>query len=73
MTLNVRAPAEVSTQPTVTIQTANSSVTLGSNFTITMVDADVVGTDESNGQTRHWLVNGVGLKGSKFRSPATAL
>ena len=73
MTLNVRALTEVSSQPTVTIQTANSSVTLGSNFTIAMVDADVVGTDETNGQTRHWLVNGVGLKGSRFRPPTTAL
>ena len=27
-----------------------------------MADADVVGTKESVGQTRHWLVNGVTLK-----------
>lgn len=73
-----------------TIAPANSTVSLGSNFTLVMVDADVVGTvsnffeqfdetssrsiilillsfpsqDESNGQTRHWLVNGVTLSGS---------
>ena len=50
-------------QPNVTIQAANSSVALGSNFTLMMVDADVVGTDENNGQTRHWLVNGVTVSG----------
>jgi hypothetical protein len=31
-----------------------------------MADADVVGTDESVGQTRHWLVNGVTLKNGDF-------
>lgn len=29
-----------------------------------MADADIVGTDESNGQTRHWLVNGASLSGT---------
>ena len=29
-----------------------------------MADADIVGTDESNGQTRHWLVNGASLTGT---------
>jgi hypothetical protein len=29
-----------------------------------MADADIVGTNESNGQTRHWLVNGVTLTGT---------
>jgi hypothetical protein len=27
-----------------------------------MADANVVGTNQSEGQTRHWLVNGVTLK-----------
>lgn len=30
-----------------------------------MVDADVVGTDETKGQTRHWLVNNVTVSGCK--------
>jgi phosphatidylethanolamine-binding protein len=34
-----------------------------------MADADVVGTNESNGQTRHWLVNGVVLKAGAPISP----
>lgn len=29
-----------------------------------MADADIVGTDESAGQTRHWLVNGASLTGA---------
>ena len=33
-----------------------------------MVDADVVGTDETKGQTRHWLVNGVTVAGQVFIS-----
>jgi len=48
--------------PEITIVPANSSVSLAGNFTLVMADADVVGTDESVGQTRHWLVNGVTLK-----------
>ena len=37
---------------------ANSSVQLGSTFTLALVDAGPVGSDQSGGQTRHWLVNG---------------
>ena len=57
--------SEVSPTPNITITPANSTVSLGSNFTLVMVDADIVGTDETqNNQTRHWLVNGVTLAGS---------
>ncbi|PAV24395.1 phosphatidylethanolamine binding protein [Pyrrhoderma noxium] len=55
---------QVAPQPTVTITPANSSVSLGDTFTILMVDADIVGTDQSGGETRHWLLNGVTLSGS---------
>lgn len=49
--------------PDITLTPANSSVTLTGNFTLVMVDANVVGTNESvEPQTRHWLVNGVTLK-----------
>ena len=52
--------------PTVSIATPNSSVSLGDTFTLTMVDADIVGTDESAGQTRHWLVNSASLSDGKL-------
>jgi len=55
---------QVAPTPVITIVPANSSVSLQGNFTIVMADADVVGTDESVGQTRHWLVNDVTLTGS---------
>jgi phosphatidylethanolamine-binding protein len=53
---------EVATAPEITITPANSSVSVTGNFTLLMADADVVGTNESQGQTRHWLVNGASLK-----------
>ncbi|KAF8266615.1 phosphatidylethanolamine-binding protein [Lactarius quietus] len=55
---------QVASTPLITIVPANSSVSLQGNFTLVMADADVVGTNESLGQTRHWLVNGVTLTGS---------
>jgi len=55
---------QVKSMPTVAITPANSSVHLGNNFTLVMVDAGPVGTDESAGQTRHWLTYGVTLTGS---------
>ena len=42
---------------------ANSTVQLNGAFTLVMADAGPVGTDETQGQTRHWLVNGVTLSG----------
>lgn len=56
--------AEVASTPLITIVPANSSVSLQGNFTLVMADADIVGTNESDGQTRHWLVNGVTLTGA---------
>lgn len=50
---------QVASAPTLAITPANSSVTLSGNYTVVMADADIVGTDESVGQTRHWLVNSV--------------
>jgi len=55
---------QVASTPLITIVPANSSVSLQGNYTLVMADADVVGTNESLGQTRHWLVNGVTLTGS---------
>jgi len=58
--------AQVAPTPLITIVPANGSVSLQGNYTLVMADADVVGTDESVGQTRHWLVNDVTLTGSNF-------
>jgi len=50
--------------PTVTVNPANSSVSLTGNFTVMMVDADVVGSDPAKGVNHHWLVNGVQISGN---------
>lgn len=57
---------EVADQPNITITPANSSISdlTSSKYTVVMADADIVGTDESSGQTRHWLVNGASLTGT---------
>jgi len=70
--------AEVATAPELTIVSANASVSLTGNFTLVMADADVVGTNESVGQTRHWLVNSVTLKNGapahgEFFSPSSLM
>jgi hypothetical protein len=55
--------AEVASAPEITVVPATTgSSALTGNFTLVMADADVVGTNESVGQTRHWLVNGVTLQ-----------
>ncbi|KAG5649602.1 hypothetical protein H0H81_002889 [Sphagnurus paluster] len=60
--------------PEVTITPANSTVSLDGNYTIVMVDADIVGSDLSNGENRHWLVNGVQITGGKVSTDgATAI
>ncbi|KAE9386566.1 hypothetical protein BT96DRAFT_1005954 [Gymnopus androsaceus JB14] len=64
---------EVAPTPTLTITAANSSVDLTDNYTLAMVDADVVGSDESN-ITRHWLENSVTISDSVVsNSSATAI
>lgn len=57
---------ETAQTPQVSIVPANASVTPQGTYTIVMADADIVGTDETGGQTRHWLVNGVTLTGALF-------
>ncbi len=56
---------EVAPTPQITVVPANSSVSLQGNYTLVMADANIAGTDESVGQTRHWLVNGVTLTGTR--------
>jgi hypothetical protein len=66
--------AQVAPIPTVTVTPANSSVTLDGTYTLAMVDADVVGSKLPDGQTRHWLVNGVTISGSTVaNSSATTI
>ncbi|KAI0340190.1 PEBP-like protein [Trametopsis cervina] len=53
--------AQVQPVPSLWLSSADSSVTTDGNYTLIMADAGPVGTDETKGQTRHWLVNGVTL------------
>ena len=56
--------------PNVTITPANSSVPTTVNYTLMMVDARAVGTNESNGQILHWLANSATLKKGSSSSPS---
>jgi phosphatidylethanolamine-binding protein (PEBP) family uncharacterized protein len=53
---------QVGPTPSVKVTPANSTVSLNGTYTLTMIDADIVGSDASAGETRHWLVNGVTVK-----------
>jgi phosphatidylethanolamine-binding protein (PEBP) family uncharacterized protein len=65
---------QVGPTPAVTVTPANSSVSLSGTYTLAMVDADVVGSKLPQGQTRHWLVNGVTVSGSSVTtSSGTAI
>ncbi|KIY51130.1 PEBP-like protein, partial [Fistulina hepatica ATCC 64428] len=64
---------QVKPYPELAVTAANSSVNLSGNFTIAMVDADIVGSNGTN-VTRHWLVNGVTVNGTSINnSSATAI
>jgi phosphatidylethanolamine-binding protein len=56
---------EVASAPEILV-IPNTGVTLSGNYTLVMVDANVVGTNQSLGQTRHWLVNNATLIGASF-------
>jgi len=58
--------ANVKPQPTLQLTPVNDSpdVTASGTYTVAMIDADTVGADQSGGQTRHWLVNGVKATGT---------
>ena len=55
---------EAAPVPKITVTPGNSSVSLTGNYTLAMIDADIVGAKLPEGQTRHWLVNGVNVSGS---------
>ncbi|KAF9002036.1 phosphatidylethanolamine-binding protein [Cyathus striatus] len=65
---------QVSPTPAVTVTPANASVQLAGTYTLAMVDADVVGSNISQGVTRHWLINGVTINDSSIsNTSATAI
>ncbi|KAF5386734.1 hypothetical protein D9615_001781 [Tricholomella constricta] len=60
--------------PEVTVTPVNSSLELTGKYTITMVDADIVGSDLTKGVNRHWLINGVDIADGKVsNASATAI
>jgi phosphatidylethanolamine-binding protein (PEBP) family uncharacterized protein len=61
---------QVASAPDVTITPANSRFPTKGNFTLMMVDARAVGTNESNGQILHWLANFATLKTVSKRTPS---
>ncbi|KIY67727.1 PEBP-like protein [Cylindrobasidium torrendii FP15055 ss-10] len=65
--------AEAGGYPSIKVTAANSSVDLGSTFTVAMVDASYVGQDDDD-VTRHWLMNGCTLSdGTISNSSATSI
>jgi hypothetical protein len=56
--------AQVKPAPNLSLTPANSSVNFDGKYTLAMVDAGPVGFDESQGQTRHMLINGVTVAGT---------
>ncbi|CAE7091867.1 unnamed protein product [Rhizoctonia solani] len=49
---------------TLTPVTDSSDVTASGTYTVAMIDADYAGASQAEGQTRHWLVNGVKATGT---------
>jgi phosphatidylethanolamine-binding protein (PEBP) family uncharacterized protein len=58
--------------PAITVTPVNSTVQLNGKYTIAMVDADVVGSDLSQGVNRHWLVNGVDVTDGKLTNASAS-
>jgi phosphatidylethanolamine-binding protein len=61
---------QVATAPNVTITPANSSVPTTGNFTLMMVDAAAIGTNDSKGVVLHWLANTATLKTDSSPCPS---
>jgi hypothetical protein len=49
---------QVTTAPGLTLTPVNSTTTFNGTYTVAMIDPGAVGSDQSSGQNRHWLVNG---------------
>ncbi|CAE6441569.1 unnamed protein product [Rhizoctonia solani] len=56
----------VKPQPKLTLTPVvdSSDVTASGTYTVAMIDADYAGASQAEGQTRHWLVNGVKATGT---------
>src|SRR6266566_4749399 len=61
---------QTATRPGVTITPANSSVPTTGNFTLMMVDAFAVGTNQSNRQILHLLGNSAALQSDSLPRPS---
>jgi len=57
---------QVANAPNLTLTPVNSSITFDGNYTVAMIDPGAVGSDQSNGQHRHWLVNGAKVTDGKL-------
>ncbi|CCO27701.1 hypothetical protein BN14_01687 [Rhizoctonia solani AG-1 IB] len=57
---------DVKPEPKLTLTPVGSSsdVSASATYTVAMIDADYVGASQAEGQTRHWLVNGVKATGT---------
>lgn len=64
---------QVTNSPNITLTPANSTITFNGNYTVAMIDPGAVGSDQSQGQNRHWLVNGATIVDNKvnFQSATT--
>lgn len=49
--------------PNVTVAAVDPSTNLSGTYTLAMIDADVAGAKLTQGQNRHWLLNGVKVSG----------
>lgn len=56
---------QVANSPNLTLTPANSTITFNGNYTVAMIDPAAVGSDQSQGQNRHWLVNGATITNNK--------
>jgi len=57
---------QVTNSPNLTFTPANSTITFNGNYTVAMIDPGAVGSDQSQGQNRHWLVNGATILDNKL-------
>jgi phosphatidylethanolamine-binding protein (PEBP) family uncharacterized protein len=57
--------SDVKDAPSLQVIAANASVVLNGTYTLAMVDADIVGSNETS-QTRHWLANNVTINGTSL-------
>jgi hypothetical protein len=67
--LRLNSTTEVASPPELTLTPVNSTVAFNGNYTVAMVDPGAVGSDQSQGQNRHWLINGAKVIGKHHFAP----